>query len=186
MITSCYPSHIGEIVSSELIVFIVLAAVAAISGFLMITRTNPVNSALFLILNFIALAGLYLTLNAQFVAIIQILVYAGAIMVLVLFVIMLLNLQDETPLRETIGKSHYASLLFSLLALALIVQVIGWKSGAALDNLREKSPLSVKIGTVEHIGDTLFTQYIFPFELTSILLLAAMIGAVVLAKKRFP
>jgi NADH-quinone oxidoreductase subunit J len=173
-------------VSSELIVFLVLAAVAVISGFLMITRSNPVNSALFLILNFIALAGLYLTLNAQFVAIIQILVYAGAIMVLVLFVIMLLNLQDEEPLRETLGKQHYLSLLFALVALVLIIQVIGWESAASLDNLREQSPLSVQIGTVEHIGNTLFTQYVFPFELTSILLLAAMIGAVVLAKKRFP
>jgi NADH-quinone oxidoreductase subunit J len=151
-------------VSFELIVFLVLAAVAVLSGILMITRANPVNSALFLILNFISLAGIYLTLHAQFVAIIQILVYAGAIMVLVLFVIMLLNLEDEKPLRETLTKRHYASLLFAMVTLAIIVQVIGWQGAGSLAGM----------------------QQFAPFELTAFLLLAAMIGAVVLAKKRFP
>ncbi len=171
--------------TSELIVFIVLAAVSVLSGILMITRANPVNSALFLILNFISLAGIYLTLNAQFVAVIQILVYAGAIMVLVLFVIMLLNLEDEAPMRETLTKRHYASLLFALLALAMLIEAIGWMGGDTLDGMQQQSPLAAANGTVEHIGDVLFTSYVFPFELTSILLLAAMIGAVVIAKKRF-
>jgi len=152
----------------------------------MITRANPVNSALFLILNFISLAGIYLTLNAQFVAVIQILVYAGAIMVLVLFVIMLLNLEDEGPLRDSFTKRHYASMLLALLTLALLVEVIGWKGADSIAGMTQFASNSAEIGTVEHIGDVLFTRYIFPFELTSILLLAAMIGAVVLAKKRFP
>ncbi|MCB2203890.1 NADH-quinone oxidoreductase subunit J [bacterium] len=152
----------------------------------MITRANPVNSALFLILNFISLAGIYLTLSAQFVAIIQILVYAGAIMVLVLFVIMLLNLEDEVPLRETMTKRHYASLLFALVTLGLIIEVIAWKGADSLAGFTQQAPTSAEIGTVEHIGGVLFTRFVFPFELTSILLLAAMIGAVVLAKKRFP
>lgn len=172
--------------SSELIVFFILAAVAAISGILMITRANPVNSALFLILNFISLAGIYLTLNAQFVAIIQILVYAGAIMVLVLFVIMLLNLQDEGPLREELSKRHYANILFALAALALIIEVLGWQGGDTLNAMQQMAPNAVQNGMVQNIGDVLFTSYVFPFEVTSILLLAAMIGAVVLAKKRFP
>lgn len=172
--------------SSELIVFFILAAVGVLSGILMITRPNPVNSALFLILNFMALAGLYITLHAQFVAIIQILVYAGAIMVLVLFVIMLLNLEDEEPLREQMSKRHYGSLLVALLALVLIVQVIGWNSGGTLEAMREQSPHALRIGTVEHIGSMLFTEHVYPFELTSILLLAAIIGAIVMAKKRFP
>lgn len=169
-----------------MIVFFILAVVAVLSGILMITRANPVNSALFLILNFAALAGMYITLHAQFVAIIQILVYAGAIMVLVLFVIMLLNLEDEVPLRETLSKRHYASLLFALLALVLIVQVIGWKGGGTIDAMRQQAPNALQNGTVEHIGKVLFTAYIFPFELTSMLLLAAIIGAIVMAKKRFP
>ncbi len=172
--------------SSELIVFLILAAVGVLSGILMITRPNPVNSALFLILNFMALAGLYITLHAQFVAIIQILVYAGAIMVLVLFVIMLLNLEDEEPLREQMSKRHYGSLLVALLALVLIVQVIGWNSGGTLETMREQSPHALRIGTVEHIGSVLFTEHVYPFELTSILLLAAIVGAIVMAKKRFP
>jgi NADH-quinone oxidoreductase subunit J len=173
-------------VPSELIVFIILAAVAVLSGILMITRANPVNSALFLILNFMALAGIYITLHAQFVAIIQILVYAGAIMVLVLFVIMLLNLEDEAPLRETLTKRHYASLLFALLSLVLIVQVIGWQGSGSIDRLQQQAPNALEIGTVEHIGSVLFTAHVFPFELTSMLLLAAIIGAIVMAKKRFP
>ncbi len=172
--------------TSELIVFIVLAVVAILSGIMMITRANPVNSALFLILNFICLAGIYLTLHAQFVAIIQVLVYAGAIMVLVLFVIMLLNLQDEAKLREHLGKRHYAYLLFAFLTLAMLIQSIGWMGGDTLDAMQQQSSLAVTNGTVEHIGDVLFTSYVFPFELTSILLLAAMLGAVVIAKKRFP
>jgi NADH-quinone oxidoreductase subunit J len=184
--TSRNPSIHGEIVSSELIVFLVLAAVSVLSGILMITRANPVQSALFLILNFIALAGIYLTLHAQFVAVIQVLVYAGAIMVLVLFVIMLLNLQDEDPLREQFRKKHYASLLVALLALVLIVQSIAWMGGDTLAGMTAQSPLALANGTVERIGDVLFTSYVFPFLLTSILLLAAMLGAVVLAKKRFP
>ncbi|MBE0644033.1 MAG: NADH-quinone oxidoreductase subunit J [Bacteroidetes bacterium] len=152
----------------------------------MITRTNPVNSALYLILNFISLAGIYLTLHAQFVAIIQILVYAGAIMVLVLFVIMLLNLQDEVKLSEELTRRHYASLLFALLVLAMLIETIGWMGGDTLNRMQQQSPLAVTNGTVERIGDVLFTSYVFPFELTSILLLAAMLGAVVIAKKRFP
>jgi NADH-quinone oxidoreductase subunit J len=169
-----------------MVVFFILAAVAVLSGILMITRVNPVNSALFLILNFISLAAIYLVLNAQFVAIIQILVYAGAIMVLVLFVIMLLNLQDEGPLRMELSKRHYASVLFALITLGLIVYAIGWLGGDTLDSFRQIAPSAAQNGTVEHIGDVLFTSYVFPFEVTSILLLAAMIGAVVLAKKRFP
>ncbi|PLX30848.1 MAG: NADH-quinone oxidoreductase subunit J [Ignavibacteria bacterium] len=169
-----------------MIVFFILAAVAAISGILMITRANPVNSALLLILNFISLAGIYLTLNAQFVAIIQILVYAGAIMVLVLFVIMLLNLQDEGPLREELSKRHYANVFFALAVLALIIEVLGWQGGETLNAMQQMAPNAVQNGMVQNIGDVLFTSYVFPFEVTSILLLAAMIGAVVLAKKRFP
>lgn len=169
-----------------MIVFFILAAVAVLSGILMITRANPVNSALFLILNFISLAGIYLTLHAQFVAIIQILVYAGAIMVLVLFVIMLLNLQDEGPLREELSKRHYVNLFFALATLALIIQVIAWQGGDTLDSMQQMAPNAVQNGMVQNIGDVLFTSYVFPFEITSILLLAAMIGAVVLAKKRFP
>jgi len=173
-------------VSSELIFFLVLAVTAVLSGILMITRANPVNSALFLILNFIALAGMYLTLHAQFVAVIQILVYAGAIMVLVLFVIMLLNLQNDGPLREHLRPSQFIGVALASVVLLLVLQVLLWKGGLTLDGMQSQSPQAAAIGTVENIGMVLFTEYVFVVEITSVLLLGAMIGAVVLAKKQFP
>lgn len=169
-----------------MIFFLVLAVTAVLSGILMITRANPVNSALFLILNFIALAGMYLTLHAQFVAVIQILVYAGAIMVLVLFVIMLLNLHSDAPLREHLKASQFFGVALASVTLLLILQVLLWKGGSTLDAMTAQSPQASVIGTVEHIGGVLFTEYVFVVEITSVLLLAAMIGAVVLAKKQFP
>ena len=168
------------------IVFYVLAAVAVGSGILMITRRNAMQSALFLILNFIALAGLYLTLSAQFVAIIQILVYAGAIMVLVLFVIMLLNLEDEPKLREQTAATRYTAAGLGVALLALIVFSLNIAGADSISGLTGVPSSSVQMGTVENIGMVLFTDYVFPVEVTSILLLAAVIGAVVLAKKKFP
>ena len=96
------------------VVFFVLAAVAAFSAVMVILQRNPVNSALYLILNFFCLSGLYLTLNAQFIAMVQVLVYAGAIMVLFLFVIMLLNLGDDKRLREHLGGRTYLGIGFSV------------------------------------------------------------------------
>ncbi len=161
--------------------FFVLAAVAIISALLMITRRNPVMSALYLIANFFMLAGIYLMLKAQFLAIIQILVYAGAIMVLFVFVIMLLNLSDEQRLAERI---NYKKIIAFVLAAAMFLEVIYVVSLYPSGNLLAQSPDAGKIGTVEYIGSQLFTKFIFPFEITSMLLLAAMIGAIVLAKKR--
>ncbi len=169
-----------------MIFFLVLAVTAILSGILMMTRANPVNSALFLILNFISLAGMYLTLHAQFVAVIQILVYGGAIMVLVLFVIMLLNLGDEAPLREQLKAPQFIGVGLASLTLLIILQVLLWKGGLSLDAMQSQSPIAASIGTVENIGAVLFTDYVFVVEITSFLLLAAMIGAVVLAKKQFP
>ncbi len=96
------------------VVFFVLAIVAALSAVMVILQRNPVNSALYLILNFFCLGGLYLTLNAQFIAMVQVLVYAGAIMVLFVFVIMLLNLGDDRRLREHLGVRTYFGIGFSI------------------------------------------------------------------------
>jgi NADH-quinone oxidoreductase subunit J len=165
-----------------MIVFFVLAGTGIVSALLMVTRRNPVHGALFLILNFFALAGIYLTLSAQFIAIIQILVYAGAIMVLVLFVIMLLNLQDEKRLAERRTWANAVSLLLSACLLAVFLRPL-----AMLDTANYAlSAKAAEIGTVRSIGEVLYTSFIFPFELASILLLAAIIGAVALAKKTFP
>ena len=165
----------------EEIFFYVLGSVAIASAVLMVTRRNPVVSALFLILNFLCLAGLYLTLNAQFIAIIQIIVYAGAIMVLFLFVIMLLNLGDERKLSEGLKarKVVGAGLVFALL------MELGYIILSAGSGFPEKDiDKAIAAGTIEAIGTQLFTTFLFPFEVTSLLLTAAIVGAVVLAKKR--
>ena len=166
----------------SLIVFSLTAAIAVVSALFMITRRNPVASVLFLIVNFFCLAVLYLTLQAQFVAIIQILIYAGAIMVLFLFVIMLLNLGDEQHLVE---KTTFKKYVATAAVGAMFVEV-----GIGLFLQFETQPgklaaNAAEMGTVESVGKSLFTQYLFPFEITSVLLLAAMVGVIVLAKKRF-
>lgn len=164
----------------QVILFAVFAIGAVASALLTITRRNPVASAMSLVAHFFMLSGLYLTLEAQFVAAVQVLVYAGAIMVLVVFVIMLLNLGKEQQLAER-GNAIRVTLgtaVAGVFAIMMIIALIGRESGAkALD------AAAVQIGTTEAIGQSLFTEYLFPFEAVSLLLLAALIGAVVLAKR---
>lgn len=162
-------------------VFYFLATVSAFSAVMMLLQRNPVNSALYLILNFFCLGGLYLTLNAQFIAVAHIIVYAGAIMVLFVFVIMLLNLGDDKRLREHLGLRMYLGIAFSVALLVELLYILGFSSA---NNFVQQSPLAAEMGTVEYIGKVLFTKFLFPFEVTSILLLAAIIGAVILAKKK--
>lgn len=167
----------------ELIVFIVFALVAAISSIMVITRKNAIVSAVFLILNFFALAGLYLLLNAQFIAVVQVIVYAGAIMVLFLFVLMLLNEHTEVTASKSKKKLKIfggitAALIFVQLAYLIFYQ----NPSADLSPVVEKS---VEIGKIAYIGTKLYTEYVLPFEVAGFLLLAATIGAIVLAKKKF-
>ena len=162
--------------------FYSVAAAAVVSAILMVTRRNPVKSVLFLIVNFFSLAVLYLFLQAQFVAIIQVLVYAGAIMVLFLFVIMLLNLGDEEHLRE---KATARIVIGAGLAAVVLAQLL---LGAGVPHAAGPSMQpggAAAIGTVEAIGRSLYVEYLFPLEAASIVLLAAMVGVIVLAKKKF-
>jgi NADH-quinone oxidoreductase subunit J len=165
----------------ELAFFLLVSCVAVVSAIVMITRPNPVMSVLYLIVNFFCLALLYLTLHAQFIAIIQILVYAGAIMVLFLFVIMLLNLGDEKQFFEQ-QKKYLAFVGIGLAALAFLEIIAGI---VLVPKISQVPGVSLQIGSVESIGKVLFRDYLFPFEITSMLLLAAMIGVIVLAKKKF-
>src|SRR5258706_4559430 len=166
----------------ETVFFFLIVALAVASALMMITRRNPVKGVLSLIVNFFCLAVLYLMLQAQFIAIIQILVYAGAIMVLFLFVIMLLNLGDESLLRER--QSYRKMIAYILGATVLLEIIIGLRlpSGNGATSLH---PDAAHLGTVEFIGRSLYTDYLLPFEVTSFLLLAAMVGVIVLAKKKF-
>jgi NADH-quinone oxidoreductase subunit J len=159
--------------------FYILAATALVAGALVVFQTHPLRSALWLIVNFFAVAGLYLLANAEFIAAIQIIVYAGAIMVLFLFVIMLLNLrQPEEP-------SPMPALGTKILAVSLAVttgflMIYGFKR-AVLIPVRAGAP---GLGNTESVARLLFTDYLLPFEVTSVLLLVAIVGAVVLSKSR--
>ena len=163
----------------ELIAFLILAAAAIVSAVLMITRKNPVTSALYLVLNFFIIAVLYLFLRAQFIAVIQITVYAGAIMVLFLFVIMLLNLGDDKLLKWKLNSKRTIATLMGLALLAeILFYVMSFTSASGMSQGAEST------GTVESIGKILYNGYLFPFEITSVLLLAAIVGAIFLAKKQ--
>jgi NADH-quinone oxidoreductase subunit J len=166
----------------ETILFYLLGLVAIVASLLVIAQRNPIYSVLLLIASFGALSGLYVLLQAPFVAVIQIIVYAGAIMVLFLFVVMLLNAgHEETEHDEHIhplfrpGPMRYGGLLAGVLMLELVwALVVGAESGRFAGGA---------VTSVAAIGDALFTTYAFPFEVTSILILVAMVGAVVLARR---
>jgi len=159
--------------------FFGLAGVALISGVLVVFQTHPLRSALWLIVNFFAVAGIYLLLHAEFIAAIQIIVYAGAIMVLFLFVIMLLNLrQPEEPSKQPFAAQKVMGVALSVAA-ALFLSY-----GLAKVKLAPAAPAQPGLGNTESIAKLLFTDYLLPFEVTSVLLLVAIVGAVVLSKTR--
>ena len=180
-------------------VFYFFAAVAVLAAVLCITQKSPVASALWLICTMFSLAAIYLILNAHFVAAIQVLVYAGAIMVLFLFVIMLLNLGRGKPDLRKFAFWAIAVAVVAVLASQLMPLLKYSPERAALEYSRSEAfsdPAAVfpqgqaavkatqERGVVGAVAQPLFETYLVPFELTSILLLAAIIGAVVLAKRR--
>ena len=166
----------------ETVLFILLSILSVGSAIMMVTRKSPINSALYLIINFFTVSGIYLLLKAQFIAIIQILVYMGAIMVLFLFVIMLLNLGDEKALNEKYSFKKITATLLSLLLMGLLGFTVYFGFEGRTEGM---SPNAVTLGTAEYLGKELTTNYAVPFELASFLLLAGIVGAVVLAKKKF-
>ena len=166
----------------ENILIIVFSVIAVCSAIMMITRRSPITSALYLIVNFFCISVIYLMLKSQFIAIIQILVYAGAIMVLFLFVIMLLNLQDESKLVENVT---YKKITAALLALLLFSTLGITAFFGFMGKLKAPSINAETQGTIESIGRELYTTYSFPFELVSFVLIAAIVGAIVLAQRKF-
>lgn len=172
-----------KLMTLELALFIIFALVAAVSALVMITRKNPVMSAIFLIINFFSLAGLYLLLNAQFISVVQVIVYAGAIMVLFLFVLMLINTKSETALFTGQKKIKIFSVIIAVVVFFQIVYLIF--SQHPSKGITQNVPLSIQTGTIENIGRELYTGYILPFEAAGFLLVAATVGALVLAKKKF-
>lgn len=161
-------------------IFILLATLAIASALGTILSKNTVASALFLVLNMVALAGIYLLLKAQFLAVIQILVYAGAIMVLFLFVIMLLNVDDEKSVFSKFSFKYALGFFLGVIVLAQILYALAGATGT-LPPITEEI---TAVGSVEAIGETLFTTYLFPFEVTAILLTAAVVGALLIAQRK--
>jgi NADH-quinone oxidoreductase subunit J len=167
--------------------FYLFGGIAVMASLLVIGQRNPIYSVLLLIASFGALSGLYVLLDAPFVAVIQIIVYAGAIMVLFLFVIMLLNAPHEDTAedlaRPALARAGGAVTAGALLSAALIVELVwaltksGGESGAFP---------GAAVSSVRSIGRLLFTEYSFAFEVTSVLILVAMVGAVVLARREPP
>jgi NADH-quinone oxidoreductase subunit J len=170
---------------SEAIAFYLFGAIAIGASLLVIAQRNPIYSVLLLIGSFGALSGLYVLLDAPFVAVIQIIVYAGAIMVLFLFVVMLLNApHEDTDFDERVhpllrpGPMRFGAVLAILLAAELFWALTrGGDTGAFPGG---------SVTSVSVIGKSLFTDYAFPFEVTSVLILVAMVGAVVLARRDDP
>ena len=164
--------------------FWIFGVIAMGSGLLCITRKSPVASALWLVVTLFALAAMYVLLDAQFIAVLQVLVYAGAIMVLFLFVIMLLNLgrPGPTDIKGPMGVGIAAVLGGTLL---LQLRVLGNAAPPAAIQLPEGTMAAVQQqGMIAAVAGPLFGAYLIPFEITSLLLLAAIVGAVVLAKRR--
>ncbi|MGC4102272.1 NADH-quinone oxidoreductase subunit J family protein [Ferruginibacter sp.] len=157
------------------IVFWILTAIAVGSALMVITRKNPVHSVLYLVVTFFAISGHYILLNAQFLAIVNIIVYAGAIMVLFLFVVMLMNLNvavepQKNKLLQFAGVISGGGVFLVLIA--------------ALSKTSANVQMQVgDYGLIKNLGHLLFTDYVVPFEISSVLFLSAMIGAVVISKR---
>ena len=152
-----------------------------ILSLLVVTRKNPVHSVMWMLLLFFHIAGLYLFLNAEFIAAIQVIVYAGAILVLFLFVVLLLNLKEEITLRQIVGSWPLAffitGLLFVAVTAALGAYVQGPAGSHSIDVIQSQTHAKA-------LGKLLYTEYLFPFEIASLILLVAVVGAVVLAKRK--
>jgi NADH-quinone oxidoreductase subunit J len=161
----------------ELYIFLFLSALGIFSGLMTVVSRNPVHSILYLIIFFFAITGHYLLLNAQFLAMVNLIVYVGAIMVLFLSTLMLMNLNEETeqhkPALARIGAVVSAGLLMLVLIAVL----------KKTDNMPVPMDASPALSTVKNLGSVLLNQYLFPFEFTSVLFLSAMIGTVLLSKK---
>ena len=164
------------------ILFWFLSALALLSATMVLISKNPVHSILWLIVVFFAISGHYILLNAQFIAIVNLIVYAGAIMVLFLFVVMLMNLNSDSEPQKN-NRLRLAGTIAGGCLMLIMIDVV--RSSAEVQN----ATAMVKegnIGLIKTLGKVLFVDYVVPFEITSVLFLSAMIGAVVIGKKETP
>ncbi len=164
------------------VLFVAFAAVLVVSSLLVILHRSPVSSALFLVVAFCSLAAIYLLLQAEFIGLVQVVVYAGAIMVLFLFVIMYLNLGHDVESGVTIALRRGLGWIVGAVLLAEGALLLA--RGLALGPVAPEAATPQVAGNTQQVGMLLYSRYLFPFEITSVLLLVAMIGAVVIARGR--
>jgi NADH-quinone oxidoreductase subunit J len=158
-------------------IFYFLSALALYAGVMVLLSKKPIHSVLYLTLAFFAIAGHYILLNAQFLAVVHVIVYAGAIMVLFLFTVMLLNLNKD----ERSPKSVWVKILAIITSCLLGIVLIGIFRGYEIEKMSD--PMLSQLGLVKNLGRVLYRDYLLPFEVSSILFLTAMVGAVLLSKK---
>lgn len=165
----------------ETLFFLIISLVAIVSAILVVTCKNPINSALSLIMTFFCLATYYVMLDAPFMAAVQVMVYAGAIMVLMVFTIMLLNIRVDATKKHS-HKLVIGSIIgfFTFINIAFLII----KGRVALPTGPYSADIIKSVGHTELVGREIFTSFLLPFEITSILLLVALVGAVILAKKK--
>ena len=169
----------------ELVLFYIFAAIAVVSAILVITQHNVVHSAAFLGATLFAVAGIFLTLHAEFLAGVQVIVYVGGILVLFVFVIMLISVE-----RAVHERQYNRQWVVALITSVILIGEIGYGLYRGKDSLVLPTAIppvsAVVAGNSEQVGTSLYTSYLLPFEIASILLLVAIVGAVVLAKRRTP
>ena len=173
-------AHVATLL--EMVAFAILSAGLLGGGLLTITRSNPVGAVMSLVFTFAALAGLFATLSAHFLAILQILVYAGAIMVLFVFVVMMINREESTP----IARHGLITRALGVVAAGYVFYRAAWLVGHARAMpvlAAAATPPVVDFGTVSSVGALLFADFLFPFEAISLLLLVAVVGAVMLTRR---
>lgn len=163
---------------SLLTIFYILSAITIATAFLTIISKNPIHSAIYLVICFFTVAGHYLLFNAQFLALVHIIVYSGAIMVLFLFTIMLMNLNEEDEPHKKLATKLAAAVSFGLVCFVLLAVFI--KAMPIIDNYKQTGQ---DFQSIKVLGRVLLNEYMVPFEFASVLLLVAMIGAVLLSKK---
>jgi len=165
------------------IAFYVTAALILGFALLVVTTRNTVHAVLFLVLNFLAVAALYVLLTAQFLAVIQVLVYAGGIVVLYLFVVMLVNLKRQPEDHAAPQRRSWLGFALSGAVLAQLAAILVWGGAGMPVDPQTMQNTDLAINNVERIGMLLYTDYLIPFEVASMLLLVAMVGAIILAKR---
>ncbi len=165
----------------ELLIFYPLAFLCVVMALCVILGKTPVNSAISLIGMMLALAGIFAHMHAHFIAILQVIIYAGAIMVLFMFVIMLLNLKSDDTAAKVRDNNTSLVVVAAVLGVIILYIITDAILGA---NMESPQNLSETFGTVAMVGEILFTKFVLPFEVASVLLLTAMVGTVVLAKSK--